>query len=88
MVGLGRRMTYKYGALQDWHAPAAGEDTAFAPLLPKLFKALQTASGTPAEIGDEYVEKMRGRVPEVCPAPMTLLRCCSDTEADGKCHIA
>ena len=44
----------------------AGEDTAFAPLLPKLFKALQTASGTPADIGEEYVEKMRRRVPEVC----------------------
>lgn len=53
---------------------AAGEDTAFAPLLPKLFKALQTASGSPADIGDEYVEKMRGRVPKVCPVLATSLR--------------
>ena len=45
---------------------SAGEDTEFAPLLPKLFQKLQTGSGSPAEIGEEYLEKMRRRVPKVC----------------------
>ena len=44
----------------------AGEDTEFAPLLPKLFRILQSQSGSPADIGDEYVDKMRQRVPQAC----------------------
>ncbi len=44
----------------------AGEDTEFAPLLPKLFRILQSQSGSPADIGDEYVDKMRQRVPKAC----------------------
>ncbi|CAK0736461.1 hypothetical protein CVIRNUC_000749 [Coccomyxa viridis] len=43
----------------------AGEDTEFAPLLPKLFRILQSQSGSPADIGDEYVDKMRQRVPKM-----------------------
>ena len=47
----------------------AGEDTEFAPLLPKLFRILQSHSGSPADIGEEYVDKMRQRVPKACAFP-------------------
>ena len=45
---------------------SAGEDTEFAPLLPKLFQRLQTGTGSPAEVGEEYLEKMSRRAPKVC----------------------
>lgn len=44
---------------------SAGEDTEFAPLLPKLFQKLQTGTGSPAEVGEEYLRKMSRRVPKV-----------------------
>ena len=55
-----------------WGAIGAGEDTAFAPLLPKLIEVLRggTAGGIRVvrDVGAEYVLKMRERLPEVCPA--------------------
>ena len=54
-------------AESDTHALLlAGEDTEFAPMLPRLFSILQTGQGSPADIGEEYLAKMRLRVPQVC----------------------
>ena len=35
-------------------------------MLPRLFGILQTGQGSPADIGEEYLAKMRLRVPQVC----------------------
>lgn len=35
-------------------------------MLPRLFSILQTGQGSPADIGEEYLAKMRLRVPQVC----------------------
>ncbi|CAL8470109.1 g9651 [Coccomyxa elongata] len=46
----------------------AGEDTAFAPLLPLLFSILRgepsEAAQTPADVGAVYMAKMQARIPE------------------------
>ncbi len=52
---------------------AAGEDTAFAPLLPVLFDVMKGQPRenvrTPADVGALYMANMQARVPEV-PLPL------------------
>ena len=54
----------------DFHsgALATGEDTALAPLIPELLKALEGEDGqvslaNVARVGQTYVKEMRGRLP-------------------------
>jgi hypothetical protein len=53
--------------------PRAGEDTAFAPLLPELFQILKGqgrgALRTPRDVGEAYVAAMRRRAPPVRARP-------------------
>lgn len=49
----------------------AGEDTAFAPLLPLLFQVMKGQRHeevqTPADVGALYMTSMQSRVPQVTP---------------------